>query len=151
MIDANDIEAKLRALGTKKEKPTRRVTYRLLGAAAALMLATSLYLIDQYVFPVVSRQAAIFGAPLGDGKTRVQFLYTKNRNCRILGVRFLLTGPTIHLLPFEATGPLMSRPVGRQLSRVFIIDVPQNEFIERGSVEVDHKCHWLWSHIGRLF
>jgi hypothetical protein len=116
------------------------------------MLIPISYLIDHKLFPVVSRQAVIFGAPLGDGKTRVQFLYSKNRNSRILGIRFLLTGPTVHLLPFETEGgPLIARPVGRQQSRVFTIDGPQNEFIERGSVEVDHKCHWFWSHTGRLF
>jgi len=150
VIDVNDIEAKLRALG-KKEKPTKGVSYRLLTIAAALSLVPLSYYIDHKFFPVVSRQAAILGSPLGDNKTRIQFLYTKNRDCTIVGIQFLLTGPTVELLAFESNGPLTPRPVGRQLSRVFVVDVPQDEFIERGSVTVEHRCHWLWRHAGRLF
>jgi hypothetical protein len=152
MIDQRDVERKLDALTRKAARPKPKRWLFLAGAVAGVLaLPFAAYYIDTMAFPVVSGANAVIMQEVGGGRASVVFVYNKHRSCKITGMSFVLGGDVIEPLAVENMDNLAARPVGRNVSRRFIVNTTPDDFIRRGIVTLEHECHGLWHHRARLF
>jgi hypothetical protein len=152
MIDQRDVEAKLNALTRQagKKKPSKPLIYAL-AALAVAVTPFAAYYADTRLFPVITDANAVIMQNVAPGKTAATFVYTKRRNCKLLGINFVLDGETISPLRVEGPEVLTRRPVGRNISSQFIVDASEAVFIARGLVTLEHECHLLWHHFSKLY
>jgi hypothetical protein len=153
MMDQVRIEAQLNAL-TSKIKPQRpqQPRYRLYGAIAAAILAVPLaYVVDTKVFPVIKGVNMVIQSPAPEGQTRVSFIFDKARDCQASPLEVYLKKNGDLLQPVEIinAGRMRRVPVGRYQTSVFLLNVPEADFIEHGLVILHHHCHPLWTHVTR--
>jgi hypothetical protein len=152
MIDQRDVERKLDALTRKAARPKPKRWPLLAGAVAGVLaLPFVAYYVDTMAFPVISDANTVIMQDAGGGRTSVVFVYNKNRECRITGMSFVLGGNLIEPLTVDNMPALAPRPVGRNVSRRFILNTTPDDFIKRAIVTLEHECHGLWHHRARLF
>lgn len=146
MLDHDTIEGKLRALTGSTRKPRRRWPFWIAGLAAAVFFIPVAHYVDTQVFPVISDATQIV---LNEGpptETHLQFVYNKNRNCQYLNIFFFVNGAAIRQIDRIDNAPIVQRPVGKNRSRTFILAIPRDVFIEHGIIQLEHRCHGLWTH-----
>jgi hypothetical protein len=146
MLDQDDISNKLRALIGSSRKPGRRWLSWALGLAATALFVPAAHYADTMIFPVISNATQLV---LNEGpptETHLQFVYDKNRNCQYTGVYFFVNGTAIRQIDRLDNRPAMQRPLGRNRSGTFILNIPRDTFIEHGLIQLEHRCHFLWPH-----
>jgi hypothetical protein len=151
MLDKDDISKKLRALTGSTRKPRSRWLYWLPGIAVAVVAFPVAHYIDTEIFPVISNATQIV---LNEGpptETHLQFVYDKNRNCQYTGLYFFVNGTAIRQIDRLDNRPAMQRPLGRNRSGTFILNIPRDTFIEHGLIQLEHRCHPFWPHKKLIF
>jgi hypothetical protein len=152
MIDQRDVERKLDALTRKAARPKPKRWLFLAGAVAGVLaLPFVAYYVDTRLFPAVSGANAVIMQEIDGTRTSVVFVYNKYRACKIVGISFVLGGDVIEPLAVDNMDNLAGRPVGRNVSRRFIVNTTPDNFIKRAIVTLEHECHGLWHHRAQLF
>lgn len=156
-FDAKEIHERLTTLSrnagkrSQARKVWRPILLPLAIAAAVPAFMVAAYHVDTRLFPVIDGTPAIVVETAGANETRVWMALNKVRGCEFLSLNFYLKGhftTTINRLDEQ---PGSTRPVGRHLTNVFVLQVSTQDLLERGQVVVEHRCHPLWRHTKRLF
>jgi len=101
-------------------------------------------------WPVFSKFTIVSATEIAPGRTRVVVAFDKNRDCAPAGFGWFSGtrgGPFEELpviAPMQNTGDASGRPVGRQLSRPFDVDVPAAQIAGHVFADIYSRCHPLW-------
>jgi hypothetical protein len=147
MIEQREIDRKLNALLTPQKRKRSFFHLKIAAAvASAIMFIPAAHYIDTRIFPVVSDAHALIFDASDPAQTNLAIIYNKNRNCEIVSADFFLNGSAIRMIRTEGGAPLLQRPIGKNRSRTFTLNVPRETFIDHGVIQFVHRCHPLWLH-----
>jgi hypothetical protein len=151
MLDKRELTAKLESLSNNARRHKRN-KYTVLAIIVLMLMAPFIiYIVDTEIFPVTTGATALVFEETDQTVTALSILYTKKRNCRILSADFFSNGSAIRVIETLETGPLLNRPLGKNISRTFRLKIPRADFIDHGIIQFQHRCHALWTHRRIIF
>ena len=151
---------KLRPINKGPTSACRRHRLRNIGIAAgaiALLALTPYKEIETKFFPVAA-PAKIYNSQVTSAGIEIYVSFTKNRNCKFLGLEWYKGTPTkglakIPLTFLEDRGhDIASRPVGVQLAGPWLLEgIDLHELHHHSFAIARHECHPLWDTITRFY
>lgn len=155
-LDPIAVHERLQSLSRSAGAGKRRLAWRSLLRPSAAAIAVPLLLVGAYhadtrAFPVIAGTPAVVIEAAGADRTVVRLAMQKARNCEFRSLNFYLKGAFTESIPRLDNLPGTTRPVGRHLTAPLVLQVPTRDFLERGQIVAEHRCHPLWKHTKRLF
>lgn len=109
-------------------------------------------------FPVVTKLQIDLIEPAAEGRSAVYVSFAKLRGCEYIGMAWFEQTSSVdkdrvtlelYRAPGDITTP--SRPVGRQSSGPWVVDIPPDRLRADSIVEVTHRCHPFWSTVTQFY
>ena len=130
----------------------RFIDLTLAGMGAALLLiAVFMFgpMLETAFYPAYSKFKIASVEPLPDGQSRVQFQYSKYRQCDPQGFSWFIGEPGAAFRQLKVTaddykGRSTARPIGDHMSEPYVIDARPDQLKDRAFAEIYSRCHPFW-------
>lgn len=138
-------------------KAAYSVLYAIIFASTLMIISTVGPWLETKYWPVVSKLTILQMEASGPRQTKIWAYFTKLRACDFLGIAWhQIDGTDIIRVPLQllrAPGDVSSqtRPIGSTKAGPWIVDIPIELVKANSYVELQHRCHQVWTSTTEFF